>query len=151
MSIYASCLILFTCGVHSCSKVILNNNQMKNINLNSQCLCPRVIILRELIILIYYLNRDAAFMVQSLIQYLNKKTTLKNKQIYFYIIYYFGILNVWINNLLNQLSTVKYYRRIIINISIIINNIWYFVIRNIPWNKLFYINKIDVIEKNFKI
>ncbi len=124
---------------------------MKNINLNSQCLCPRVIILRELIILIYYLNRDAAFMVQSLIQYQNKKTTLKNKQIYFYIIYYFGILNVWINNLLNQLSTVKYYRRIIINISIIINNIWYFVIRNIPWNKLFYINKIDVIEKNFKI
>ena len=124
---------------------------MKNINLNSQCLCPRVIILRELIILIYYLNRDAAFMVQSLIQYLNKKTTLKNKQIYFYIIYYFGILNVWINNLLNQLSTVKYYRRIIINISIIINNIWYFVIRNIPWNKLSYINKIDVIEKNFKI
>ncbi len=124
---------------------------MKNINLNSQCLCPRVIILRELIILIYYLNRDAAFMVQSLIQYQNKKTTLKNKLIYFYIIYYFGILNVWINNLLNQLSTVKYYRRIIINISIIINNIWYFVIRNIPWNKLFYINKIDVIEKNFKI
>lgn len=124
---------------------------MKNINLNSQCLCPRVIILRELIILIYYLNRDAAFMVQSLIQYQNKKTTLKNKQIYFYIIYYFGILNVWINNLLNQLSMVKYYRRIIINISIIINNIWYFVIRNIPWNKLFYINKIDVIEKNFKI
>jgi len=46
---------------------------------------------------------------------------------------------------------VKYYRRIMINISIIINNIWYFVIRNIPWNKLFYINKIDVIEKNFKI
>lgn len=124
---------------------------MKNINLNSQCLCPRVIILRELIILIYYLNRDAAFMVQSLIQYQNKKTTLKNKLIYFYIIYYFGILNAWINNLLNQLSTVKYYRRIIINISIIINNIWYFVIRNIPWNKLFYINKIDVIEKNFKI
>lgn len=124
---------------------------MKNINLNSQCLCPRVIILRELIILIYYLNRDAAFMVQSLIQYQNKKTTLKNKQIYFYIIYYFGILNVWINNLLNQLSMVKYYRRIMINISIIINNIWYFVIRNIPWNKLFYINKIDVIEKNFKI
>ena len=124
---------------------------MKNINLNSQCLCPRVIILRELIILIYYLNRDSAFMVQSLIYYQNKKTTLKNIQIYFYIIYYFGILNVWINNLLNQLSMVKYYRRIIINISIIINNIWYFVIRNIPWNKLFYINKIDVIEKNFKI